>query len=83
MNLGPGIFTAQVTACDGVRICDWQNNMAYVEDTSGTAHYVRMIGTTTAVVRVLNSNKNTKVTVMSETIPLLRSTFAALVALSF
>lgn len=67
--LGPGVFTAQATGCDGVRIYDWNNNMTYVEDTAGTAHHARMIVTTTAVVRVLNPTENTEVTIMSETIP--------------
>ena len=67
--LGSGVFTAQATGCDGVRIYDWNNSMAYVEDTAGTAHHARMIVTTTAVVRVLNPTENTEVTIMSETIP--------------
>lgn len=66
---GPGAFTVQATGCDGVRIYDWRNNNDYVENTTGTSHYARMIVTSTAVVRVLNPTDNTEVTILSEPLP--------------
>lgn len=67
---GPGVFTAQASNCDGVRLFDFAaKGTPHVESQAGNWKQVSAIVTGMAVVRVLNPTENTEVTIMSEPLP--------------
>ena len=62
--LGPGLFIVRATQCKGLRLIDWNNGIIHNESTTGTVHLVTFLVTTTAVVRVLDPNENTTISVI-------------------